>query len=312
MSALRLLDPKLDLVFKMLLGRPENRQLLISFVSAVLGLAITSVEVLDPELPKEAVEDKGVVLDIRARLADGSQVDVEMQSRARPGRRERTLYHWSRIFSSQLVRGEQYQNLRNCYVIFILDFLEFATQHFHSIFRVREIEGNFDFCPHLELHFLELPKLASAPVRKQERLLRGWAKFLTASTEVELEELAMTDPIFRQAKSALESMSADAKARLMAERREAELLFREYEVNLVRREGRVEGRAEGRVEGRAEGRVEGRAEGRAEVLLEQLAERFGELPTSVHERVQHASLDELRIWSRRVLSASSIEAVFAA
>ncbi|MFZ5892446.1 MAG: Rpn family recombination-promoting nuclease/putative transposase [Myxococcota bacterium] len=299
MSAQRLLDPKLDLVFKMLFGRPENRSLLMSLLGAVLGQPISSVDVIDSALPKEAVDDKGVVLDIRARLAGGNQADVEMQSRARPARRERTLYHWSRIFSSQLVRGEQYQALCNCYVIFILDFIEFATERFHTTFRVREVEENFDFCPHLELHFVELPKLAEGPARKQERLLRGWAKFLTASSEAELEELVMTDPIFRQAKSALESLSADTKARLMAERREAELLFREYEVNVVRREGR------------AEGELKGRAAERVEMLLEVLSSRFGALPDSVRERVRSATLDELRAWTSRVLEAASLEAVFA-
>ncbi|MFZ5897392.1 MAG: Rpn family recombination-promoting nuclease/putative transposase [Myxococcota bacterium] len=127
MSAHRLLDPRLDLVFKMLLARPENHPLLISFLRAVLGLPITFVEVIESELPKETVDDKGVVLDIRARLADGSQVDVEMQSQARRARRERALYHWSRMFSSQLVRGGQYDNLCNCYVIFIFDFVEFCN-----------------------------------------------------------------------------------------------------------------------------------------------------------------------------------------
>ncbi|MFZ5897393.1 MAG: hypothetical protein ACOY0T_40445 [Myxococcota bacterium] len=101
----------------------------------------------------------------------------------------------------------------------------------------------------------------------------------------------MTDPIFRQAKTALQALSADTKARIMADRREAELLFRNYEVNLVRREGELKGRAD--------------------MLVEQLTERFGELPAGVRERVQGANVDELRAWTSRVLTAASLDAVFA-
>ena len=65
------LDPKLDVVFKILFSAQENRELLISLLSAVLrpSSPIASVQVLNPEMPKELVTDKGSVLDLHVKLA---------------------------------------------------------------------------------------------------------------------------------------------------------------------------------------------------------------------------------------------------
>jgi flagellar biosynthesis/type III secretory pathway protein FliH len=78
-----------------------------------------------------------------------------------------------------------------------------------------------------------------------------------------------------------------------------------------RAEGREAGRAEGREAGRAEGREAGRREGEAEMLLRLLRLRFGTVPTEVTTRVTTADPETLLRWSERVLSAPTLEAVFA-
>jgi predicted transposase YdaD len=61
---------------------------------------------------------------------------------------------------------------------------------------------------------------------------------------------------------------------------------------------------------RAEGHAEGRREGEAEVLLRQLRLRFGALPEAVTARLNAADAETLLRWSERVLSASTLDAVF--
>ena len=70
-------------------------------------------------------------------------------------------------------------------------------------------------------------------------------------------------------------------------------------------------REEGREEGREAGRLEGRREGEAEMLLRLLRLRFGTVPTEVTTRVTTADPEALLRWSERVLSAPTVEAVFA-
>ena len=77
----RTLDPKLDVVFKMLFGDPRHQRLLVSLLEAVMQPAtpITEVTVLNPGLPKDLAGDKDVELDVRVREGSGRQYDVEMQ-----------------------------------------------------------------------------------------------------------------------------------------------------------------------------------------------------------------------------------------
>ena len=79
-------------------------------------------------------------------------------------------------------------------------------------------------------------------------------------------------------------------------------------------EGRKEGLEEGRKEGLEEGRKKGLEQGRAEAaraLLRRLLERkFGPLPTEAAARIETAQTDTLVQWTDRVLTASTLEAVF--
>lgn len=60
-----------------------------------------------------------------------------------------------------------------------------------------------------------------------------------------------------------------------------------------------------------QGGEKGRKEGQVELLLRLLTLRFGAVPDSVSKRVRRASDCEVNLWAERVLSAPSLEAVFA-
>jgi hypothetical protein len=62
---------------------------------------------------------------------------------------------------------------------------------------------------------------------------------------------------------------------------------------------------------RAEGRNEGRAEGRAETLTQLQTQKFGPLPDSVVAKLHAASTEQLEGWTGRVLSATTLDEIFA-
>jgi hypothetical protein len=64
-------------------------------------------------------------------------------------------------------------------------------------------------------------------------------------------------------------------------------------------------------EGEAKGMAKGIAEGRAQLLLRLLTRRFGTLPAEVEERVRDTSIDELDACAERLLTAKSLDEVFA-
>ena len=157
--------------------------------------------------------------------------------------------------------------------------------------------------PQLELHLLELPKVPRAVARNDEPNLAIWAKFLSAKADEELEKLAMEHPVLKRAKAALDRLSADEVARLQAEHREMALLT--YEAGIAA------AREEAEQEGRTAGIQEGRTAGTSEVLLRLLTVKFGPQPANVAERLAGASQEELLRWSERLLSAETLERVFA-
>lgn len=75
-------------------------------------------------------------------------------------------------------------------------------------------------------------------------------------------------------------------------------------------EGRKQGINEGRKQGLQEGIDEGKLNGRRETLLEQLEEQFGNVPAPWEARIRAANIDELRLWSKRLLASASIDEVF--
>jgi predicted transposase/invertase (TIGR01784 family) len=65
-----------------------------------------------------------------------------------------------------------------------------------------------------------------------------------------------------------------------------------------------------RAEGEARGEARGRAEERAEALAEVLIAKFGPLPESVTKTVRAASIDQMRSWTARAVTAETLDEVF--
>lgn len=237
------LDPKQDVVFKLLFGRASNKRLLIALLTAILEpeSPIADVEVLNPEVTKESVDEKGTVLDILAHLSDGRRVNLEMQANAQGWRMSRGVFYSTRVFASQLTRGDEYEELNPVVGIFILDFRALPGERYHSKFELLETHDHQRLTDDLTIHVLELPKLPHhAPAANDPAVLK-WSRFLAARSDEELEQLAMSDPDLREAKTALETLSQDPSARRLAEERERAAWNHRYSMAQERKEGREEG-----------------------------------------------------------------------
>ncbi|WP_067886385.1 DUF4351 domain-containing protein [Nocardia vaccinii] len=62
---------------------------------------------------------------------------------------------------------------------------------------------------------------------------------------------------------------------------------------------------------RLEGIAEGRTEERATVVLELLTTKFGDISETVRHSVRNAPLADLTTWTTRILTAETIDAIFA-
>ncbi|HQY65461.1 MAG TPA: Rpn family recombination-promoting nuclease/putative transposase, partial [Polyangiaceae bacterium] len=194
----KLLDPTLDIVFKLLFtSGPDSDVALRGLLTAVLSppRPIASVDVTNPLIPGVDVTDKGIALDIRVTLDDGTQIDLEMQADKRPAFRKRALYYWARLFGGLLERGDEYGKLKPAVSILFLDYCELDGHRLHSIFHVLETHDHSRFSDAFEMHVIELPKLDDALLaadRPADDALLRWSKFFNAKTNDEANDPAMS------------------------------------------------------------------------------------------------------------------------
>ena len=220
-----LMDLKVDFAFKELFGRSGNEPILIAFLNAALkrssGEQITSIELQNPELGPRYMEDKKSILDIHARTADGTRINIEIQLDNRYDMEKRTLYYWSCLFSDQMQKGMSYSELAQTITINILNFRYVkASNQYHSTFHLYEDTERFPLTDALEIHFMEIPKLMvnwrNRTVNPHEDRLVRWLLLLEADDDEEirneLEAIGMSDPVMKEAFEKWEDISRDPHA----------------------------------------------------------------------------------------------------
>lgn len=293
---MHLLKPTSDLVFKLLLQRSRDLNLLRSMLQCILqpSSPLEHVEILNPDIEKDHPADKPIALDIRAELHNLTRIDIEMQASVVASSASRFLYYWSRLHGLGLKRGDDYAQLVPVTSIIWLGENLLKAQQFHSVFHVSEDTTHERFSKELEIHTLELQKLQLLSPNKNLKLYR-WSRFLVADSEEEFDRLALEDADMANAKKTLEELSADKKVREQAYERETAL--RAYHHTI----------ASERAEGEARGEARGIEKGLRASLTLQLTKRFGVLPDWASERVAHASTAQLESYLDSILTAASLE-----
>ncbi len=119
------IDPKVDCVFKAILGDEDHTHLLIHFLNAILLDELKSpvvwVEILNPYNEKETRQDKLSIVDVKARDKEGNMFQVEIQMSVYPSLPDRMGYVWATLVNKQIKKGEDYADLKPTYSIWIVN-----------------------------------------------------------------------------------------------------------------------------------------------------------------------------------------------
>lgn len=214
-----IMKPKVDFCFKELMENSEVRK---GFISAVLGIMPEEIEettLLPTHLRKPGKDDKLGILDVRILLNGNIQLNMEIQVAPFELWAERSLFYLGRMYVEQIKAGEDYDVLKKCIHIGILDFMMFEEDtEFYSRFHIWEDTRRRKYTDKLELHIMELPKLARYEYPETD--LIKWARFINAERKEELEMMAKTNEYLGKAYETLTNISADEKKRLEYEARE--------------------------------------------------------------------------------------------
>lgn len=121
----RYINPYTDFGFKLLFGTDMNKELLVSFLNALLfgKEVIKNVTYLNTEHLGTQEYDRRAVFDVYCENEQGEKILVEMQRGEQQFFKDRSLYYATFPIREQAPRGEWDYELKGVYVIGILNFV---------------------------------------------------------------------------------------------------------------------------------------------------------------------------------------------
>src|ERR687885_2871077 len=184
------INPKTDFAFKKIFGSEQSKDILISFLNAILyngNPTIEDLEILNPYLAPKIRGIKDTYLDVKARITGNKTVIIEMQVLNVEGFEKRILYNAAKAYSLQLDQGEDYTLLNPVIALTITDFEMFPNlDRVISRFVLKEKEFLVDYLIYdIELVFVELTKFSKG-LEELETLTDKWIYFLKTARNLEV------------------------------------------------------------------------------------------------------------------------------
>ena len=213
----------IDLAFKYIFGEEKNIELLKSLLTDITKLPIERLEGLGlrgEELHRDSMADHKTIVDVRAVLADKTQVAIEMQVQNYRDMDKRSLYAWSKMYAAQLHKSEHYKDLAKCICINILAFDFTKAEDGHSVHVVKNAKTNDILIKDLEIHFVELPKRGQVGDTRLQR----WMALLSSKSWEEMERNSEGDGIMRQVYEQAREIALNENKRIEVENRERFLI----------------------------------------------------------------------------------------
>jgi predicted transposase/invertase (TIGR01784 family) len=257
------INPRVDFAFKILFGSEENVDILLPFVNSVLTLPtpITELTLLNPYNHKTHTSDKGTILDIKAKDDEDQWYNIEMQMTDQVCYSQRALYYWSKLYSQQLKKGEDFSKLTKTISIHVLNFDHFNEPEYHNVYHILNAKTYRRCFEHLELHFIELKKF-NKDLSHLVTALDRWTTFLNKAEQWERNfipaELS-ADPAITRAAHVLDTLSLDEVER---ELYEAKLKWLRDQAGTIEK-ARLDSFEKGKVSGLEKGEAIGLEKGEA-------------------------------------------------
>ena len=180
------LNPKADLIFKLVFG--EHEDLMMSLLNALLPLdsdgQITSLEYVTPEMVPENPSKKNSIVDVRCTDQKGRQFIVEMQLHWNEGFKQRVIFNASKAVVKQLKKGEDYTLIQPVYSLNFINEGMFQpdTDEFYHDFAIVNVEHSDRIIEGLRFVFVELPKFKPQSIAEKKMAVL-WLRFLTEISE---------------------------------------------------------------------------------------------------------------------------------
>lgn len=273
----RYINPYTDFGFKKLFGTAMNKELLISFLNALLcgREEISDVTYLNTEHLGTQEYDRRAIFDVYCVNEKGERFLVEMQKGEQNFFKDRSVYYSTFPIREQAPRGQWDYELKAVYVVGILNFVFDDTDddYFHHEVKLVDLRTQEVFYDKLSFFYIEMPKFNKTE-NELVTMFDKWLFVLRNLASLMERPRALQERVFTALFEAAEI--AKFSRRELCQYEESLKNFRDmYSVittaeskGLARglEEGLAKGREEGLVKGREEGLAKGREEAREQMI----------------------------------------------
>ena len=225
-GCIELLKLKNDYTFKRVFGYTGNEEITKGLLNAILKEKVTDVSLnCNTILERDLYDDKLGILDIRAKVNNSVDVNVEMQLVAEKNIEKRIIFYLSKMYTQNLKKSHNYSELNKCISILFIDFeLEKLKEipKYLTKWNIREeTYGKIILTDVLELYIINLSKVEKY---SENKLLDTWVKFISNSEDLNMEN---ADESIKKAKEVLDEISEDEHEQYLAHLREKYIFERQ-------------------------------------------------------------------------------------
>ena len=245
-----------DYVFKRIFGKGGNEKILKSLLEAILKIKIQKIEVKNPEIPKEAIDEKLSILDIRAEINEDTIIDIEMQVGNTTAIDRRLVVYNAKLIAGEIKVSEKYQKAKDTIVICIINdyvlkrnaYLSLAMLKYEKTEDIRYVNMGYEqedsyLTKMTKYYIIELPKFKKKKPKVAD-LLEKWL-YVIGGDQKMIEECKNENEEIKEAVEQLTQMSADEYERELYEIRERSRSTYNTEMYEARRKGLEEGEKRG-------------------------------------------------------------------
>ncbi len=177
---MQFVDVKNDIAFRKIFGNEKKKEILLSFLNAVLNLdetnSLVDISIINPYQLPILPNMKASIIDVKAKDVNNQTFIIEMQVAEVDGMDKRLLYYTSKEYSQQIDKGEKYTELNPVIFIGIFDF-NFSSGEYLSHHAICNVKSGENLIKDMNFYFIELPKF-SKQLSEIESIVDKWIYFI--------------------------------------------------------------------------------------------------------------------------------------
>ncbi|MCL2687812.1 MAG: Rpn family recombination-promoting nuclease/putative transposase [Methanobrevibacter sp.] len=145
---------------------------------------------VDTKMPPDIEGKKGSFFDCHLKTTCDKKIIIEVQQNRTSDFEARLLTYGSKMITSSIQKGENYDKAKKAIVIAICDFKFLKSPLYHNIFTINNKNLNIheELTDKIEIHTLEMPKVRQLPLyNKMKKYLKtkNHKKYMSMSNELE-------------------------------------------------------------------------------------------------------------------------------